>query len=238
MPSTLLWNLHEGSLRALPLTHHGVLHGDVLAPEAACRHLLDVPCLPRVQDSVWTTHYQREQLFVALVLRITTRIWLGWDLLHCSPALSPPPLRHFGGIKEDILRRIMQGFMIPCCRRTRHWTLHRHCQRQYCLIIPSLGHWLLRYSVRFRWTPSTVDVDTNYSALLGIKSPELYDSLCTLNKILRKTWMNGWFKRYFNKSKDKAESNWYFLSHIIFATLRGFIYENSDHIFDSRKSSE
>ena len=60
---------------------------------------------------------------VALILRITTRIWLGWDLLHCSPALSPPPLRHFGGIKEDILKRIMQGFMIPCCRRTRHWTL-------------------------------------------------------------------------------------------------------------------
>ena len=122
MPSTLLWNLHEGSLRALPLTHHGVLHGDVLAPEAACWHLLDVARLPRVQDSVWTTHYQREQLFVALVLRITTKIWLGWDLLHCSPALSPPPLRHFGGIKEDILR-IIQGFMIPCCRRTRHWTL-------------------------------------------------------------------------------------------------------------------
>ena len=53
---------------------------------------------------------------------IYTRIWLGWDLLNCTPALSPPPLRHFGGIKEDILR-IMQGFMIPCCRRTRHWTL-------------------------------------------------------------------------------------------------------------------
>ena len=38
-------------------------------------------------------------------------------------------------------------------------------------------------------SPATVDVNTNYSALLGIKSPELYDLLCTLNKILRKTLM-------------------------------------------------
>ena len=30
-----------------------------------------------------------------------------------------------------------------------------------------------------RATPGTVDVNTNYSALLGIKSPELYDLLCS-----------------------------------------------------------
>ena len=66
--------------------------------------------------------YQRGQLFVALTQWINTRVWLGRDLLNCSPALSPPPLRHYVGIKTDILR-IMQGFMIPCCRRTRHWPL-------------------------------------------------------------------------------------------------------------------
>ena len=77
--------------------------------------------------------------------------------------------------------------MIPCCRRTRHWPL----KTLPAPVLPhdSLAGTLIVTIFHHRATPGTLDVNTNYSALLGIKSPELYDLLCTLNKILRKTLM-------------------------------------------------